>query len=100
MSVQFGDGRLDKIDASTWDVMHLKKTTYTRCFIDMSLYNNFIEETNADVLWKKIDVMFVIFAAIAGISVGQVGDTRCHIGQCRTEREAFIPREGQVDLIK
>ena len=28
MSVQFRDGRPDKIDASTWEVMHLKTTTY------------------------------------------------------------------------
>ena len=38
--------------------MHLKTTTYIRCFIDMSLYNNFNEETKVIVLWKKIDVMF------------------------------------------
>ena len=28
LSVQFGDGRPDKIDALTWEVMHLKTTTY------------------------------------------------------------------------
>ena len=38
--------------------MHLKTTTYIRCFIDMSLYNNFNEETKVDVLWKKIGFMF------------------------------------------
>ena len=38
--------------------MHLKEAAYIRCFIDMSLYNNFDEETDANVLWKKIDVMF------------------------------------------
>ena len=38
--------------------MHLKTTTYIRCFIDMSLCNNFNEETKVIVLWKKIDVMF------------------------------------------
>ena len=55
--MQFGDGRPDKIDALTSEVMQLKTTTYIRCFIDMSLYNNFNEETKADVLWKKIGVM-------------------------------------------
>ena len=43
--VQFGDKRPDKIDATIWDVMHMKTTAYIRCFIDMSLYNNFNEET-------------------------------------------------------
>ena len=56
--MQFGDKRPDKIDATTWEVLHLKAATYIRCFIDMSVYNNFGEETEADVLWKKIDVMF------------------------------------------
>ena len=30
-----------RIDASTWEFMHLKAAAYVRCFIDMSLYNNF-----------------------------------------------------------
>ena len=30
--------------------MHLKVATYIRCFIDMSLYNNFKDETKEDVL--------------------------------------------------
>ena len=51
--VQFGDGRLDKIDAPTWELMHLMTTTYIRCFIDMSLYNNFNEENKAHELWEK-----------------------------------------------
>ena len=38
--------------------MHLKATTYIRCFIDMSLYNNFNEEKKVDILWEKIDIMF------------------------------------------
>ena len=38
--------------------MHLNTKIYVRCFIDMSLYNNFNEETKADVLWKKMDAMF------------------------------------------
>ena len=41
LPVQFGDARPYKIDAPTWEVMHMKTTTYSRCFIDMSLYNNF-----------------------------------------------------------
>ena len=40
--VQFGDKRPDKINAATWEVMHMKTTTYIRCFINMCLYNNFI----------------------------------------------------------
>ena len=38
--------------------MHLKKTVCIRCFKDVSLHNNFNEETKVDVLWKKISVMF------------------------------------------
>ena len=37
--------------------MHLKTTTYIRCFIDMSLYNNFNEENKAHELWEKIGIM-------------------------------------------
>ena len=48
--VQLGDGRPDKIDALTREVMHLKTTAYIRCFIDMSLYNNFNEENKAHEL--------------------------------------------------
>ena len=48
--MQFGDGRTYKIDASTWEVMHMKTMAYIRCFIDISLYNNFNEENKADVL--------------------------------------------------
>ena len=29
-----------------------------KLFIEMSIYNNFNEEVEADVLWKKIGVMF------------------------------------------
>ena len=58
LPVQFRDKRLDKIDAWTWEVLHLKAVAYIRCFIDMSLYNNFGEETEGDVLWKKIGTMF------------------------------------------
>ena len=42
--------RPNKIDVSTWEVLHLKATTYIKCFIDMILYNNFDEETKEDVL--------------------------------------------------
>ena len=36
----------------------MKTTAYLRCFIDMSLYNNFNEESQAHELWEKIDIMF------------------------------------------
>ena len=55
---QFRDGRPDKIDASTLEVMYLMSAVYIRCFIDTSLCKNFNEETKADVLWKKIGIMF------------------------------------------
>ena len=32
----------------------MKTTAYIRCFIDMSLYNNFNEESKAHELWEKI----------------------------------------------
>ena len=50
LSVQFGDEKPDKIDAAVWQVMHMKTTAYIRCFIDMSLYNNFNEESQAHEL--------------------------------------------------
>ena len=37
LPLQFGNKRPDKIDAFTWEVLHLKAATYIRCFIDMSL---------------------------------------------------------------
>ena len=37
--------------------MHMKTTAYIRCFIDMSLYNNFNEESMAHELWEKIGIM-------------------------------------------
>ena len=46
LPVQFGD----KIDATVWEVMNMKTTAYIRCFIDMSLYNNFNEESQAHEL--------------------------------------------------
>ena len=50
LSVQFGHKRPNKIDALTWEVLHLKTDAYVRYFIDMSLYNNFNEENKEDVL--------------------------------------------------
>ena len=58
LPIQFGSKRPNKIDALTWEVLHLKAVAYIKCFIDMGLYNNFDEETSADALWKKIGVMF------------------------------------------
>ena len=45
------------LGAPTWEVMHLKTMAYIRCFIDMSLYNNFNEEKKAHELWEKICIM-------------------------------------------
>ena len=58
LPIQFGKSKANKINVVTWEVMHLKVATYVRCFVDMRLYNNFNEETNAEVLWKKIGFMF------------------------------------------
>ena len=49
LSVQYGKTKSDKIDVATWEVMHLKATTYMRCFINTSLYDNFNEENKVDV---------------------------------------------------
>ena len=46
------------LTTSMYRLIHLKLVTYIRCFIDMSLYNNCNEETNVEVLWKKIGSMF------------------------------------------
>ena len=69
LHVQYGKVSPNKIDALTWDAMHLKTSTYIRCFIDMSLYNNFNEETKVDVLWKKIRSMFETKNALNRVSV-------------------------------
>ena len=58
MPVQFEDERPNKIDATIWDVMHMKTAAYIWCFIDMSLYNNFNEESKAHELWENINIMF------------------------------------------
>ena len=58
LPVQFGDKRPYKIDATVWEVMHMNTTPYIRCFIDMSLYNNFNEESKTHELQEKIGIMF------------------------------------------
>ena len=58
LSVQHDKTKPDKIDEPTWEVMHLNTSAYIRCFICMSLYNNFNKEIDFDVPWKKIRVMF------------------------------------------
>ena len=58
LPVQYDKEKLDKIDALTWEAMHLKGVAYVRCFIDTSLYNNFNDELEADVFWKKIGTIF------------------------------------------
>ena len=55
--MQFEDGRPGKLDSSTWEGMHLKTVSYIRCFIDMSMYNNFNEEKKAHELLEKINIM-------------------------------------------
>ena len=35
----------------------MKSMEYIRCFIYMSLYNNFNEENKAHELWEKLDIM-------------------------------------------
>ena len=50
LSLQFRDKRPDKIDAMNYEVLHLNAAAYVRCFIDMSLYNNFNDELEVDVL--------------------------------------------------
>ena len=50
-------------------MLHLKAAAYVRCFIDMSLYNNFNEENKADVLWEKIGVLFENKNAVNRVSV-------------------------------
>ena len=32
LPVKFGDEKPDKIEAAVWEVMHMKTTTYIRCF--------------------------------------------------------------------
>ena len=58
LHVQIGYKRPDKIDATIWEVMHRRTTEYIQCFIDMSLDNNFNEESKAHELSEKMDIMF------------------------------------------
>ena len=69
LRVQFGDKRLHKIDAMTWEVLYMKATAYLRCFIDMPLYNNFNKENKPDELWEKIDIMLENKNVIHRVSV-------------------------------
>ena len=69
LPVQFGDEKQDKIDATVWEVMHMKTTAYIRCFIDMSRYNSFNEESKAHELWEKIGIMFQNKNAVNQVSV-------------------------------
>ena len=62
---------VDKIDATICDVMHMKTMAYMWCFIDMSLYNNFNEESKAHELWEKIDIMFQNKNVVNPVSVFQ-----------------------------
>ena len=50
-------------------LMHLKTTTYIRCFIDRSLYNNLNEENKAHELWKKISIMLENKNAMNRVSI-------------------------------
>ena len=47
----------------------MKTTTYIRCFIDMSMYNNFNEENKAHELWEKIGIMLENKNAMNRVSV-------------------------------
>ena len=58
MPVLHGTSKPENIDTLTWDAMHLKTSAYIHYFIDMSLYNNFGDETKANELWRKIESMF------------------------------------------
>ena len=52
LSVQRGLTKQENVDASTLEIMHLKLiATYIQCFVDMSSYNNFDDETKVDVWW-------------------------------------------------
>ena len=55
LHVQHGTNKPENIQALTWDAMHLETKTYIQCFEDMSLYNNFGDETKVNKLWRKSD---------------------------------------------
>ena len=64
--------------------MSLKTTTYIRCFIGKSLYNNFNVE--ADVPWKKIGVMFENKNVVNRVSVfRKIVRLRYHDGSSMAE---------------
>ena len=69
LPVLHGASKPENIDTLTWDAMHLKTSAYIRCFIDMSLYNNFGDETKANELWRKIESMFQTKNALNRVSV-------------------------------
>ena len=69
LPVLHGTSKPENIDTLTWDAMHLKTSAYIRCFIDMSLYNNFCDETKANELWRKIESMFQTKNALNRVSV-------------------------------
>ena len=69
LPVQFGDKKPNKIDIVNWEVMHMKTTTYIWCFIDMSLYNDFNEESKAHVLWETIGTTLENKNAVNQVSI-------------------------------
>ena len=58
LPVLHGTREPENIDALTWEATHIKTKTYIRCFINMSLYNNFGDETKSNELQRKIGSMF------------------------------------------
>ena len=67
--VLHGASKPENIDTLTWDDMNLKTFAYSHCFINMSLYNNFGDETKANELWRKIESMFQTKKALNRVSV-------------------------------
>ena len=49
LPVLHGASKPENIDTLTWDDMNLKTFAYSHCFINMSLYNNFGDESKANV---------------------------------------------------
>ena len=49
--------------------MHLKTSARIGCFIDMSGYKNFGDETKANQLWRKIETMFQTKKALNRVSL-------------------------------
>ena len=91
LSVQYDKSKHKKIDAPTWEVLHLKATTYIRCFIDTSLYNNFDEEKDVYVLWKKIGFMFENKSTLNKVSIlRKIVRLRYHDGSNMAEHRNAI----------